>query len=309
MLNEVIMKVLITGVNGFIGKNIAKKCFENGMEVIGVDVSKSDCTLYKTVLVDLLACNIKELLVEYSPDVIVHCAGLANVSYSIENPTEDFNLNTLLVHKLLFAMKENNMQFCKFILLSSAAVYGQPIELPIDEKFDLKPLSPYALHKKMSEDICQYFIDVYKFNIKILRIFSAYGPGLRKQIFWDMYWKLKNTGKLLLYGTGKESRDYIYIDDLVNAIYLIMKDEESRYIVWNIGNGEEVRIEDVAKIFIRAENKDMSLIEYNNQVREGDPLYWCADISQLKALGYHKTINISEGINRYVDWIENENEK
>lgn len=296
------MRVLITGINGFIGSHLANKFKNMGHEVIGIDriTSEGDMKVYN---VDILSGNIVVVLDDIKPDLFIHCAGLANVTDSIDHPEEDFKANTWMVYRLLNAMKESGLRKTRFILFSSAAVYGQPEKLPVSEEDSLNPISPYALHKKMAEDICNYFIIQHNFDIRILRVFSAYGPGLKKQIFWDMHQKIINTGKLELFGSGNESRDYIYIEDLAEAVYLISMDKEKEYTVWNVANGIEVTIRMAAEVFAKAEHVHQNSVVFNGQVRQGDPMNWCADISKLKSIGFRKTIDIYEGIQRYICWI------
>lgn len=299
------MKVLVTGVNGFIGTHMAEKLKKNGHVVTGIDISnaQNDCTTDFYVL-DILKEDVQAILQNICPDIIIHCAGLANVSFSLEQPIVDFQANTVIVYRLLEGMRQCGLTKSRFVLLSSAAVYGQPNRLPIRETDELKPMSPYALHKKMAEDVCLYYVNNYNFNIRILRVFSAYGPGLKKQIFWDMYQKIKKNGSLELFGTGEESRDYIYIDDLVEAIFLVALDEKSDYVIWNVANGEEVFIKDIAAIFARKLNLPLELVRFTGRIREGDPVNWCADVSRIKSLNFHSKINIIDGIEKYVEWAE-----
>lgn len=297
------MRVLITGINGFIGSHLANKFANMGHEVSGIDraIAKGDFRVYD---VDLLSEDIAPVLDAIKPGLIIHCAGLANVAYSIEQPEEDFKANTWMVYRLLNSMKESRLRSTRFILFSSAAVYGQPEKLPISEEDSLKPISPYALHKRMAEDICNYFGTQQNFDIRILRVFSAYGPGLKKQIFWDMHQKIVNTGKLELFGSGDESRDYIYIDDLAEATYLISMDQEKKYTVWNVANGVEVTIRKVAETFAEAMHVTQDNVLFNGQVRQGDPMNWCADISKLRELGYIQKTSMEDGIEAYLRWIE-----
>lgn len=299
------MRVLITGVNGFIGTHVAEKYKKEGHVVVGVDISEAqnDCTTDFYVL-DILKENVQAALHNIRPDIIIHCAGLANVPFSLEQPMEDFQANTTMVYRLLEGMRQCGMTKSRFILLSSAAVYGQPGRLPIKETDELKPMSPYALHKKMAEDICLYYVNNYDFNIRVLRVFSAYGPGLKKQIFWDMYQKIQKNGCLELFGTGEESRDYIYIDDLVEAISLIAMDQYSDHVIWNVANGQEVFIKDIADIFAKRMNIAPESVRFTGKIREGDPVNWCADISRIKRLNYHSKTDIIDGISKYVEWAE-----
>lgn len=299
------MRILVTGVNGFIGTHIAEKFKKEGHIVVGTDraAAEENCVAGFYAL-DILKGDLKDMLVTVQPDIIIHCAGLANVSFSLEQPLKDFQANTTIVYRLLEGMRQCGLTKSRFILLSSAAVYGQPERLPITEDDDLRPISPYALHKKMAEDICLYYVKNYTFDIRILRIFSAYGPGLKKQIFWDMYQKIVHTGKLELFGSGDESRDYIYIDDLVDAVYLISTDKEKADTVWNVANGVEVTIREVAGMFAKLENLSQDKVMFNGQSRSGDPINWCADISRLQELGYRQKISMEDGITTYLKWVQ-----
>lgn len=298
-------KILITGCDGFIGKALGEYCVARGYDVFGVDVNDSQDSVFPSIAMNLDTDDIDVLWEFVIPDIIIHCAGAANVSFSIEHPTIDYNINTSIVHKILFSMHEKCMINTRFLLISSAGVYGQPKQLPITEGCAKNPISPYALHKSVAEDICTYFVRNYDYDIRIVRIFSAYGPGLRKQIFWDMYQKIKRTNSLQLWGTGLESRDFIYIDDLVRALLLVVEAEKRDYHIWNVANGQEVLIKDVAERFANLMNMS-GLVEFNNVTRTGDPNNWCADISRIKELGYVQKVSIEEGIEKYIRWINDE---
>lgn len=195
------------------------------------------------------------------------------------------------------------MKHTRFVFLSSAAVYGNPESLPINENAPVKPLSPYAVHKAMCEQLCMYFIRNYGTDIKIARIFSAYGAGLRKQIFWDMYTKQLRTGRLDMFGTGDESRDYIHIDDAAQAIYLLAVKDSQEYI-FNVANGEEVTIRKAAELFAECAGLGRDKIRFNGIRREGDPLNWRADITKLIELGYKQTVDLKAGLKDYFLWAQ-----
>ena len=238
------------------------------------------------------------------PDIIIHCAGAADVGNSILYPEMDYKSNVTATHNLLFSLHNLHMENVKVVFLSSAAVYGNPISLPITEDMDLNPLSPYAVHKVMCEVMCNYFINNYGMDIKIARIFSAYGVGLKKQIFWDMHKKLFETGRLDMFGTGNESRDYIYIDDVVQVIYLLAT-VDSTDTYFNIANGEETTIRQITEIFAETSKVSLKNISFNGVTKEGNPINWRADIGKIQKLGYKKNIDITQGIFEYVNWVNN----
>lgn len=298
-------KVLVTGINGFIGSNVSGIFLKNGYDVFGWDFKGNAVDGVKMSFVDLREYEaVKNGLLAVLPDYIIHCAGCADVGKSVVNPQIDFKGNVIATHNLLFAVHAIGLKRCRIIFLSSAAVYGTPDTLPISEKTSLKPVSPYALHKVMSEQVCHYFFCNYQMDIKIVRIFSAYGKGLKKQIFWDMFCKAEQTGKLQMFGTGKESRDYIHIEDLVSAIYLVAAKAPKEENIYNIANGEEVPIYRVAEMFADIYGIEKEKIEFSGFVREGEPINWKADIKKLLSLGYKKSINIEQGIEGYIQWVK-----
>lgn len=296
-------RVLITGAMGFIGSKLIEKFVNCGFDVIGWDICDGIRHGVKVQSIDLGdADKILVALKERCPDVIIHCAGCADVGKSVQNPEIDYHGNVTLTHNLMFCMHKLHMERTRFVFLSSAGVYGNPISLPITEDMPLNPMSPYAVHKVMCEELCKYFANNYGMDIKVARIFSAYGAGLRKQIFWDMYNKVENTGRLDMFGTGNESRDYIHVNDVIESLY-ILATTESGEVIFNVANGEEVTIRQATELFADCAGVDESKIAFNGVVREGDPLNWRADISKIQRLGYKKSMEMRKGLKEYCQWI------
>lgn len=296
------MRILITGACGFIGSHTYRYFLEQGHQVVGWDVCgrAAEMTVYPVDMLDREA--VYQRLCLDMPDIIIHCAGAADVGKSFENAHNDYQRNVTVTHNLMFAIRRQDRGHIRIIFLSSAAVYGNPVKLPVTENMPLKPLSPYALHKVMCEDIFQYFHNSYDIDTKIVRIFSAYGEGLEKQIFWDMHNKARKTGRLDLFGTGSESRDYIHIRDLVQAIYLIALKAPKEELIYNVANGEEITIQQAAESFACAIGMSKDRIVFSGEKMEGAPINWRADIKKLKLLGYRRTVSFEEGILRYVAW-------
>lgn len=300
------MKVLISGIYGFIGSHLEKSYIASGWEVFGWDmdgVTAGGDFWFQANMLD--PADAQKVIGKIMPDLLLHCAGNADVSKSVRDPLTDLQRNYITTENLLFALKACGAVNCRFLLFSSAAVYGNPLSLPMDEQQPINPLSPYALHKRAAEEVCEFVHRNYGMDVKILRIFSVYGPGLKKQIFWDMHRKIKETGRLELYGSGEESRDYIYVDDLVNAVKLIADAASVEDIYFNVANGKEMTIREAAEIFAERAGLDKKKISFMGTRREGDPVNWCADIDNLKKLGYCGSVPFSEGISLYADWIEN----
>ncbi|WP_298222761.1 NAD(P)-dependent oxidoreductase [Flavobacterium sp.] len=294
------MKILIIGSKGFIGQHAFDYFKSLDYQVLGCDVV-TDYVSEDYIQIDATNSDYHVIFEKYDIDVCLNCSGAASVPLSLQHPFKDFSLNTLNVFKILEAIRAYQPQ-CKFINLSSAAVYGNPETLPIKETANLHPLSPYGIHKMQAEQICKEFHDYYHVKTCSLRIFSAYGEGLKKQLFWDLYQKFLNNDQIELFGTGNESRDFIHVDDIVRAIHLVIQNAKFGGEEINIANGEEFTIQYVAELF-HTNFHNSKTIRFNNQVKQGDPLNWRADISVLKGLGYEQKISIEKGIQRYIDWI------
>ena len=187
--------------------------------------------------------------------------------------------------------------------MSSAAIYGNPESLPIYENAGIKPVSPYGYHKVMAEMICKEYSTFWGIKTCCLRIFSAFGPGLRKQLFWDMYHKFKEQDEIRLWGTGRESRDFIYIDDIIQTIDLTIKNSSFDAQVVNVANGKQLTIKEVADAFVSVLHADKK-VSFNGEERKGDPINWEADIQTLEEWGYKQTVSLEEGIKKYIAWVQ-----
>jgi dTDP-glucose 4,6-dehydratase/UDP-glucose 4-epimerase len=295
-------KILIAGSKGFIGQHLSEHLIKDeSYEVWGCDVI-NDYNAVNYFVIDASDSNFEHLFQAEIFDLCINCSGAASVPDSFQNPFRDYLLNTVNVFRLLESIRKYAPD-CKFLNISSAAVYGNPEGLPISESHPVKPLSPYGWHKYQSELICREYFEFYGIQTCSVRIFSAYGVGLKKQLFWDWYQKAMLNQKVGLLGTGDESRDFIYIDDLVRAIICVIRNGTFKAEVINVANGEESFIRDAAEVFSRLLEGRFRYY-FSNTVRVGDPLNWKADISRLNALGYKKQVEFEEGIKRYISWVE-----
>ncbi len=293
------MNILIIGSKGFIGSHCVSY-FSKHHNVYECDVVV-DYNNPQYIQVDATNADYVDLFQEHQFDICINCSGAASVPDSIEHPQRDFMLNTVNVFKQLDAIRKHNSG-CKYINLSSAAVYGNPEFLPISETHPLKPISPYGVHKKMAEFICESFYQNYGLQTCSLRIFSAYGEGLKKQLFWDLHKKVKTKNDVSLYGSGNESRDFIHISDLVKVIELVIENCPFKSDCINVGNGIELTIKEVAGIFYEIYKPNVS-IHFEGQTRIGDPVNWVADISKMQELGYVYKVDLKTGLTRYVQWL------
>jgi len=294
------MKILVVGCKGFIGSH-AMKAFERSCEVWGCDVytnyNEKNFLFINSSNVDFLS-----IFRQHKFDVCVNCSGAASVPDSLKNPLLDFELNVRNVLLLLEAIRKEAPN-CRLINLSSAAVYGNPQHLPVQETQPLSPMSPYGYHKMQSEQLCGEYFRFFQIQVCTLRIFSAYGPYLKKQILWDLFIKSKQNLPIELFGTGNETRDFIYVDDICRAIEFVIDKGSFNAAVYNIASGDATTIKKLSELFLKMIkwNKGVS---FTNSVRQGDPAFWQADISKIRNLGFAPKVSLEEGIQRYTQWLQ-----
>lgn len=298
------MKILIVGSKGFIGSHCVDY-FSRNHEVWGCDVVL-DYNMPNYISIDAVDSDFLGIFEQRQYDVCINCSGAANVPFSLEKPFNDFKLNTLNVYKLLEAIRKH-APLCKFITMSSAAVYGNPESLPIVEGQKRKPVSPYGYHKVIAEMICEEYSRFWNIKTCCLRIFSAYGPRLKKQLFWDLYHKIKDQDEPTLWGAGRESRDFIYISDIVRIVSLAITHSKFDGEVVNVANGKQITITEVADT-VRKVMGTSKVIKFNGAERKGDPINWVANIDVIKDWGYQSTVELKEGVEKYIAWIRKHNE-
>ena len=299
------MRILIIGSKGFIGSQLHSFYSVNSNNtVIGCDV-KSDPDNLKYIQVEKFNSDFDKLFIANEFDVCVYAGGNGSVPYSLQYPEIDYHLNTFAINRILTAIHKHQPR-CKFVHISSAAVYGSPEKLPITEADEIKPLSPYGWHKFMSEIICKKYNSLYNIPTVSLRVFSVYGEGIQKQLFWDIYQKIIKTKNITLFGTGNESRDFIYISDLIHAIDILIHQAKFQGEVYNVASGTESTIKEASTVFCTLFDKNVTIF-FGGETKPGDPINWRADISKIKKLGFQAKVELKQGLEHYTSWLK-ENE-
>lgn len=294
------MKILILGSCGFIGSHLVDYYVNKNHAVVGCDLMEHAADQYQYRKLSVLSSDFDALLLQHQFDCCINASGSGNVSFSLNQPLSDFESNALVVAKVLETIKRTQPS-CKFIQISSAAVYGNPDKLPVSETDAIHPLSPYGYHKWMSEIICKEYSDLFNLNIAVLRPFSVYGNGLKKQLFWDICQKLKKNSAVSLSGTGSETRDFIHISDLAALTDEIISKGEFCGEVYNAATGVQTSIQQIASLFAEI-FPEAEEISFTGNSRAGDPLNWQADISKITRLGYTAKTSLSEGVKDYINW-------
>jgi UDP-glucose 4-epimerase len=293
---------LITGVAGFLGRYAAREFQRDGWRVVGLDDVPPENAPRGVEFqrMHLPAPELATLLANTTPDVCIHAAGRASVAFSLSEPAADFRDGVMLTFELLDALRRHAPR-CRFILLSSAAVYGNPATLPILETHATQPLSPYGWHKRQSELVVEEFARIYAQPALAVRIFSAYGPGLRRQVVWDICERTLATGRLTLRGTGEESRDFIHGADVARALVLLAERAPAEGEIYNLAAGRETTIRELATSLL-SHLGSTSQPEFDGQATPGDPRNWRADITRLARLGYVPATTLEDGLRSVAAW-------
>lgn len=301
--------VLVTGVAGFIGRYVSRFFSEQNMAVVGIDYAApenaplTNLSSYHRLKLPNLELN--EILKDSNPQICIHCAGTASIGLSVIDPHADFYGNTVLTFEVLNSLRLHAPD-CRFIFLSSAAVYGNPPSLPIYETHPTAPISPYGFHKWAGENLCTEFSNIYSLKTAILRIFSAYGPGLRRQVIWDICQKALTQTTVKLQGTGNESRDFIHVFDIARAIFKISHSAPFQAEIYNLAGGEEITISELAAIILKALEYKGPSPQFDGIIPDGMPLNWRADITKLKNIGFTIGVPFKRGIHVFANWCKAE---
>ncbi|MGF3523235.1 MAG: NAD-dependent epimerase/dehydratase family protein [Candidatus Bathyarchaeia archaeon] len=243
--------ILVTGGAGFIGYHLTKKLLEAGAKVTVYDNLSSgkmenvtDNPQAQFVKGDIL--DTKTLLNLPNFDIIYHLAAQVVVPYSMENPTEDFETNA---HGTLNVLEKARKDNARFIFASSAAIYGNPTQLPTPEEYGFHPFSCYGLSKVVGEQYSQIYAMQYGLPITILRFANVYGSRCHGVIN-DFLEKLqRNPNKLEIIGTGQQARDFVHVADIVDAL-LLATDETAVGKTYNLGFGKTTKIIELANMIL-----------------------------------------------------------
>lgn len=300
--------VLITGAKGFLGSNVSKYFKKLGYVTYGIGHGGLSIEESQNIGLDYWKkddISIKSILeFDQKFDIIVHCGGSGSVGFSVEYPYDDFKKTVDGTLEVLEYMRLHNSE-AHLIYPSSPAVQGECENKPIIEDYIGKPTSPYGYHKKIAEDLCQSYSEKFGLKVVIVRLFSVYGKGLKKQLLWDACNKMLNAeDKVLFWGTGDETRDFIHVDDVISLFVKCMEVNE-RFIIVNGGTGIKNTIKQIVELIKNLLQKDIK-IEFNNQVNVGNPQYYQADTKKLQEIGFDEFIDFDDGLKEYILWFRKE---
>ena len=299
----------VTGAAGFIGGAVARQLASGGWRVIGIghgspqEAQDLACGIHLWHGCDIAVGPLEALLETEGclPALVVHAAGTGTVGASLNEPLREFHRTVTATAELLDTLRRCAPN-ARVVIISSAAVYGIQADRPIEETTASRPYSPYACHKMMVEEIALLHRRQYQTDCRIVRLFSVYGPGIRKQLLWELAVRLKaKPGKVQLSGTGDETRDFLHVDDAASLIAFVAHAKDAPTII-NGGRGVAVTVSNLAQHLAERLSPKTS-IQFDGQNRPGDPPHLVADITKAQSLGFRSRWTLERGLDDYTAWI------
>ena len=284
------MRILITGSRGFVGGSMGRFAAAANHQVLGVGRSGQPEVDWPGdyLQADVATADLSKVIRDFAPELILHAAGTASVSGSFEAPLDDLRASAITWANTLEGVRRSGIKPL-VIFPSSAAVYGNQLQLPIHESAVIAPISPYGFHKAACELLAREYAACFGLQIMVCRIFSLLGEAQRRLLIWEMYRQFTELESTIwLQGTGTESRDYLHVDGFAMALLELTGKrqqvfEQSPCLIINIASGVETKALEVARQMrdIIAPEKT---IRCRNIERPGDPRFWRADIDLLRSL-------------------------
>jgi len=308
------MKILVTGVAGFIGSHLAERLIKEGHKVIGVDcftdyypreIKESNIkklrgdSAFDFHDADILEIDLENVLSNI--DVVFHEAAQAGVRASWGANFKIYTENNVrATQRLLEAAKTARLK--KFIFASSSSIYGDAESYPTHEEMKPMPISPYGVTKLAAEHLCYLYYKNYGIPTISLRYFTVYGSRQRPDMAFHKFIKaILNNEEILVFGDGKQTRDFTYIDDIIDANISAMHTQVVGE-VFNIGGGSRIIVNDTISIIERVCEKRAKKKYVEKQ--KGDVIHTAADISKAKELlGYEPKFDVEKGIANEVAWL------
>jgi UDP-glucose 4-epimerase len=309
------MKILVTGGAGFIGSHLCDRYVKNGDTVICLDNFMNGNLMnirhllnfnnFKLVNGDIRNFDLLEKIMR-DVDAVLHMAAQIHVDRSIIEPKLTYDINVLGTLNILEAARMYDVD--KVIHASTSEVYGSCKHAPMDEGHPLDAPHPYGASKIAADRMCKAYIETYGMNICIARPFNIFGPRQKDSGYGGVISiftkRVLNNMSPMIFGDGKQTRDYTYIDDIIDAYSMMLECDKRICEPINFGTGTEVTIENLAHMIIRLCNRDIEPVYVDP--RPGEVRQLVADYSKSRALlGWEPKTSLREGLEKYIEWFSN----
>jgi UDP-glucose 4-epimerase len=288
------MKLLITGARGFVGSSLAEYAFQEGFEVLGIGRTAQAPPGWPGgyAWADVGLSDLAPIINGFRPDLLAHCAGSASVSASLASPLDDLRATVLTLANTLDGVRRSEVR--PFLIFpSSAAVYGNPVQLPVREDARCLPISPYGFHKLAAEQLVHEYVVCHKLRAVVCRIFSVVGKRQKRLLLWDLYQQfIGPSEEVVLQGTGDETRDFLHVDDLCATLLHLAKHRDSELAngsVVNVAAGVETSVRSMAQL-VKEISASKKPVIFRGQPRAGDPGRWVADCTKLQGIQPNRRI-------------------
>jgi UDP-glucose 4-epimerase len=296
--------VVVTGAHGFLGRHVARLLSRKGHTVLGIghgewtqkEWESWGLSRWHSVDVTLDAFE-KHAGV---PSAIVHCAGSGSVAFSISDPLADFERTVETTAHVLEYVR-TFAPSCRIVYPSSASVYGTVEEFPIRQDCRAAPISQYGVHKLLAEQMVVSYARQFEISAAIVRLFSVYGCGLRKQLLWDACSKLMNRDSVFT-GTGDEVRDWLHVEDASELLVSAAEHASVECPIVNGGSGVGVTVREVLIHLGFGLLQENTTPIFSGVRRSGDPSRYIADIEGSREWGWSPTRQWKEGVEEYAAW-------
>ena len=291
------------GAAGFIGSHLCRYLQRRGSDVLGIDRREIGDKIGVAIRGEFPQPQVCEAIAAHRAQQIYLLAGTSSVAVSLADPLADLAGNGRDTLSFLEWMRQQEIR-ATVVFVSSAAVYGDPAELPATIATPVHPISPYGISKLAGELYMRLYASLHALDTRVVRPFSIYGPRLRKQVVFDMLVKLHQPEPAALFGTGQETRDFVYVDDLCAALVRI-GDAGSPAGIYNVCSGRETSIATIAERLSAFARRPP--LAFTGKSRPGDPLRWRGDCPELRALGWQPAVPLDDGLRLTVDWFTSAN--
>jgi UDP-glucose 4-epimerase len=296
--------VLVTGAHGFIGRYAARSAAHHGYRVVGMGHGAWLSDEWRVW--GLSAWQEGDITIEglrrcaEAPYAIVHAAGGASVPFSITHPQDDFQ-RTVQTSAAVVEYVRTQSPETRIVYCSSAGVYGLVGSVPIMETSPTSPISPYGVHKLMGEQLVRSYARHFGIRASIIRFFSVYGCGLRKQLLWDACGKFSLANPVFM-GTGREVRDWVHVEDAADLILAGITNAAADPPVVNGGSNCGVTVADLLCQLSSHMSPEHERPRFSGISRTGDPTSLVADIEGATSWGWAPKHTWREGIAEYASW-------